>query len=103
MSKYRAIPTVVDGIRFHSKKEASHYAVLKQRVHKHEICDLELQPKFLINLNGIKICTYIADFRYYDKRLDHYITEDVKGFDTAISKLKRKLTWALHGVEVRIV
>jgi hypothetical protein len=65
-SKYAAIPTIVDGIRFASKKEARRYTELKLLERAGEITCLELQPKFPCVVNGKKVCTYIADFAYLD-------------------------------------
>ena len=66
-SKYGAMPTRIDGHRFDSKKEGIRYVLLKDMANKGEIEELELQPRFAIEINGRKICTYVADFQY---RLD---------------------------------
>ena len=59
---------------------------------------LEMQPKFLCQVNGVKICTYIADFAYFT---DVRVVEDVKGQLTPVYKLKKKLVEALHpGVKI---
>jgi hypothetical protein len=57
-----------------------------------------LQPRFPIEINGRKVCTYIADFSYnsYGSR----VVEDVKGMKTATYRLKAKLVEAVHGVTV---
>ncbi len=44
MTKYRAQPTIVDGIRFHSKGEARRYQELRLLERAGEITNLELQP-----------------------------------------------------------
>ena len=44
--KFRATPTVVDGIKFHSKKEAKDYQELKLLEKEGKIKNLTLQPKF---------------------------------------------------------
>lgn len=98
MSKYRAKPTFVDGIRFASKREAKRYEELKLLIRIGQISDLELQPKFDIIVNEIKICRYIADFRY--KENGSTIIEDVKGFKTPVYKLKKKLMFAYHGISI---
>jgi hypothetical protein len=103
MNKYKNIKTVVDGIKFDSKKEASHYLVLKQKRDKNEICDLQLQPKFSISFNGVKICTYIADFRFLDLEKAEYVTQDVKGFITPVFRIKQKLVKAFHNIDVELV
>ena len=100
-NKYGAKPTTVNGIRFHSKRESEHYLKLRRELLGGKISDLELQPSYQIAVNGMKICSYIADFRY--NRDGVSIVEDVKGMDTSTSKLKRKLVKALYGVDVVII
>ena len=103
MNKYNAKKTKVDGIIFHSTKEAERYVELKLCMHARgndKVIDLELQPKFPIEINGKKICTYIADFKitYADERI---VYEDTKGFKTDVYKLKKKLVEAVYsGVEI---
>jgi len=96
MSKYGNMKTVVDGITFDSKLEASRYCELKLLERAGEITDLQLQPEFVLipafekfgkRYRAVK---YVADFAYYDLR-GRYIVEDAKGFKTAVYKLKRKL------------
>ena len=99
-NKYKAKKTTIDNITFHSKAEAARYVELNLMLEAHQISDLELQPKYLIFINGIKVCSVILDFKYYDKRLDRFIIEDVKGKDTPISRLKRKLVEAAYGIKV---
>lgn len=98
--KYGNTPTVVDGIRFASKKEAKRYGELKLLEKVGEIADLELQPKFPLVVNGVKVCTYIGDFRYRNVRQDQVIVEDAKGVRTDVFIIKSKLTKAVHGVDV---
>ena len=101
-NKYRAIPTVVDGIRFASKAEAKHYGELKILEAAGDIKDLELQPEYPIIVNGIRVAIYRADFRYMD-RTKHgviQVIEDVKGMRTPVYKLKKKLVEALYGITI---
>ena len=90
----------VDGIIFDSKKEAYHYRDLKLREHAGEIQALELQPAFDIVINDQKICTYRADFRFFDIKLKRTIITDVKGFKTPVYRLKKKLMRAVHRIEI---
>ena len=98
MSKYNEIRTTIDGITFASKAEAARYQQLKLLVRAGDIEDLVLQPKFSIVINDQKICTYIADFQYYQD--GKIIIEDVKGVRTPVYNLKKKLVKALHGIEI---
>jgi len=91
---------MVDGIRFASKKEASRYGDLKLMEKAGLIDQLELQPKYPLHVNGHKICTYIADFRYMDVETGTRIVEDAKGFKTPAYKLKKKLMKVIHEIEV---
>jgi hypothetical protein len=104
-AKYRAVPTVVDGIRFASKKEAKRYSELKLMEKAGQIGPIERQPRYPIIVNRIPICTYVADFRYLagGKLGDGPIrltVEDTKGFRTPEYRLKKKLVEALYGIEI---
>lgn len=103
LNKYRAIKTEVDGIIFHSKKEAHRYLSLKLLQRGGKIVDIELQPEYEIVLNGKKICKVKLDFAYTDLESNERVTEDVKGVDNAVSRLKRKLVEAQYGIKVNLV
>jgi hypothetical protein len=103
MSKYKATPTIIDGITFHSKREAKRYAFLKLLEAAKEILHLTLQPTYQITLNDKPICKVKLDFKYFDKKLDAWVIEDSKGYDNPVSKLKRKLVEAGHNIKVTIV
>jgi hypothetical protein len=97
-SKYGNTPATFDGERFASKKEGERYLVLKDMAKRGEIEELELQPRFAIEIQGRKICTYVADFQY---RLGgERVVEDVKGMRTPVYKLKKKMVEALYPFEV---
>ena len=98
MTKYRAIPTIVDGKRFASKREAKRYQDLKHLQNAGMIKYLECQPRFNLEVNGLKICDYIADFIYQCQ--GQTVVEDSKGFRTPLYKLKKKLMRAVHGIEI---
>ncbi len=100
MNKYKNKPTVIDGIRFMSQKEGVRYVQLKQLLKARLITNLELQPPFNCVINGVKICKYLADFRYIDVKTNEEIVEDVKGFKTSIYRLKKKLVKALFNIDI---
>lgn len=100
-NKYRAIRTKVDNITFDSKREAARYQELKLLRDAGEISSLVLQPKFPIQINDVKICTYIADFEY--EKDGKTVVEDSKGVLTPIYRIKKKLVKALYGVEIQEV
>jgi len=83
-SKYGAKPTVIDGIRFASKREAARYAELKLLQKLGEIQNLTIQPRFVFPANF----SYVGDFGYI--RAGRVIVEDVKGVQTPVFKLKQK-------------
>ncbi len=102
-NKYRACRTIVDGIRFASKREARRYLDLKYLQLAGAISGLELQPAFKCVVKDVKICVYRADFAYVDKATGELVIEDVKGVKTAVYKLKKRLVKALFGYEIREV
>lgn len=99
-NKYRAKPTIVDGIRFASRREAKRYCQLRLLSQHGQIAALTLQPPYPLTVNGQLICTYVADFRYYDVHLSREVVEDSKGFRTREYQIKRKLMLALYGIEI---
>ena len=99
-NKYGAKRVEIDGHVFDSKAEARRYEELRTMEIIGYIRDLVLQPRYPLVVNGYRVATYVADFEYYDKEKDMTITEDVKGVKTPAYKLKKKLVWALHGVEI---
>ncbi|MFE4569967.1 DUF1064 domain-containing protein [Paenibacillus chitinolyticus] len=96
MSKYRAKPTMVDGIRFDSKAEAHYYLYLKSEKDKGNITSLELQPAFVIqdsfkkNGKQYKPIVYKADFKVAWKDGTEEII-DVKGKRTEAYCIKLKM------------
>lgn len=94
-SKYRAVKTTIDDIKFDSKKEAKRYIQLKQMEKLGIIKNLqrqvkyELQPSFKFDGKTIRSINYIADFVY---EIDgQEVIEDVKGIRTKEYLLKKKL------------
>jgi hypothetical protein len=91
--KYKNKITEVNGIKFHSKKEANRYLELKILEKATQIKSLELQPKIPLMVNGKKIGNYIGDFRYFDIEKLEFIIEDVKSpiTKTPTYRLKKKI------------
>jgi hypothetical protein len=98
MSKYHNRKTEVDGFVFDSRREANRYVELKLLERAGEIYHLELQPKFEMVVNGMKICDYYADFRYQEG--EKTIVEDAKGVRTDVFRIKKKLLKAIYGIDV---
>lgn len=104
-NKYGAKRTVVDGIRFDSKAEASRYLDLKSLQRAGLISELDRQVPYVLQAgdNGEIVGVYKADFTYFDHREKRMRVEDVKGKDTALSAWKRKHVQAQYGIQVEIV
>ena len=100
-NKYKAVKVNIDGITFDSKAEAHRYSELKIMQAGRLIYDLELQPEFHHMINGQKMFTYRADFKYIEHGRD--VIEDVKGVCTPIFNLKRRIIQAEFGIEIRMV
>lgn len=97
--KYGAVATVCDNIRFSSKKESRRYQELKLLLAAKEISCLSIQPEFRLDVNGMFVCHYVADFSYIH-RDGHRVVEDVKGIKTAVYRLKKKLVMAIYGIDI---
>lgn len=103
-SKFRNKKVELDGHVFDSQAEAKHYLyTLKPRLDAGEISHLEIHPRIRCEINGRKICDYLADFRYLDSsrsgpdgQVGCRVIEDVKGYKTDIYRLKKKLVEALY-------
>ena len=101
--KYRNKITEINGIKFHSKKEANRYVHLRILENANKIKDLELQPKIPLMVNGKKIGNYIGDFKYFDIEKLEYVIEDVKSpiTKTPIYRLKKKILETYnHPIEI---
>lgn len=98
-NKFANIPTIVDGIRFASRKEAHRYGELKLLERAGKISDLKLQVRFPLIVNGQTIFTYVADFVYLSEE-GKKIVEDVKGARTRTFITKKKMMKAQYGIVV---
>lgn len=100
-SKMRNVKTVVDDIKFDSKKEAERYCELKILKRIGDVKEFILQPRYLLveaqTKNGQKFrkLEYVADFLviYPD---GHEEIEDVKGKRSQVYINKRKLFESIY-------
>ncbi len=109
--KYRNKKVTVNGETFDSRKEADRYIALRAMEQAGEIAELARQVSFPLEINGQKICKYIADFVYY--RRPHgpekgwqCVIEDVKSEHTKklpVYRLKKKLMLAIKDVVIQEV
>lgn len=107
-NKYRAKPTVVDGIRFASKREAEYYGTLKLEALATPGMFFLTQVPFTLE-GGVK---YVADFVVFrpprtwsDPPEETYQVEviDVKGMRTPTYRMKRRQVEARYPVTIREV
>jgi len=96
-SKYHNHP--VDG--FDSISERNRWTELCLLERAGKITNLRRQVRFPLVVNGKRVCDYIADFVYVENGTE--VVEDVKGFATAVFKLKSKLFTAVYGKEINII
>lgn len=98
--KYGNRRTMVEGIAFASQREARRYMYLRLLERAGKIKALVLQPRFRIDFNDAPICTYVADFMYFDNDAKRNIIEDVKGVRTPEYRLKKKMMYAVYGITI---
>ena len=84
---------------FDSTKEKRRFEQLAMMELIGEITAMERQRRFVLEVNGQKVCEYVADFCYFD-RVGWRVVEDVKGFRTAAYLLKKRLMKACHGIDI---
>lgn len=96
--KYNAKKTEIDGIKFDSMREGARYRILKERQDAGQIEGLTCHPRYILQegfkgRDGKKIreIAYEADFRYWDRTLNLFVIEDVKGMVLPEYRLKKKL------------
>ncbi len=100
-NKYGAKAVMVDGLRFHSKGEAKRWQELQVLERLGKITHLERQVEYPLKVNGFLIGKYVADFVYLQEGGAWAVTvEDFKGVITDTYRLKKKLMWAIHGIDI---
>lgn len=117
-NKYRNQKTIVNGIKFDSKKEAERYIELKEKADAGMIFHLRLQepyeliPKMELDVPRVgrkgrlnyceRAVIYKADFAYINNK-GQEVVEDVKGMKTPEYILKRKLMKYRYNIEIKEV
>lgn len=99
--KYRNQKTEVGGILFDSKKEAARWVELLDLQRAGRISCLTRQVRFRLKVNGMLVCSYVADFVYIER--GRRVVEDVKSPLTRklpVYVLKKKLMLAVWGVTI---
>ncbi len=107
-SKWKNKRTFAHGYWFASRREAKRYGqllLLQQAGHIHA---LKRQVKFTLNVNGVHVANYVADFQYCqcareectDGDLIARVVEDSKGARTREFAMKSALMRALYAITV---
>jgi len=108
-NKYSAQPTVVDGIRFDSKREAKRWGELRLLEQAGKIADLKRQVA--IYLQGVegplltrtgRRMRITVDFAYLDLATGLIVYEDAKGKPTRDYEVRRANA-AASGIDIREV
>lgn len=96
-SKFRNVPTVIDGIRFDSQAEARRYGELVLLWKACAISSLVVHPMYKLadkardprTGKALRAIWYKGDFEYVEQ--GRRVVEDVKGVETPVFKIKRHL------------
>ena len=100
-AKYGNKRTVVDGITFHSKREANRWQELRLLQRAGKIALLRRQVRFKLAVNGVVIGCYVADFTYIEH--GRLVVEDSKGMRLDLYKWKAQHFAAQYGFAIREV
>jgi hypothetical protein len=103
LNKYRAKKTQVGDLIFDSQKEARRWSELLLLQRAREITNLERQVKCSVDVEGIHICNWFADFVYTDLQTGQKVYEDTKSAITRklpVYRLKKKLVKAVLKIDI---
>ena len=103
LSKYgnKPVRDEVTGKMIHSKLEHRRLGELRLLEDQGIIRGLRTQVPYRLEVGGLLITTYRADFVYMDVATGREIVEDAKGFDPAIYTLKKRLMLACYGIAIQ--
>lgn len=108
-NKYKNVRTERNGVKYDSVKEANRHDELKLLEKAGKISQLKYHKVYKFYVNGIKICSYEADFYYIDEA-GEVVVEDVKSkyfmqqkgdAPYKIYHAKKMLMLALFGIDVK--
>lgn len=102
-NKYNARRAVYNGHLYHSAREADYARELDLRKRAGEIRAWRRQVRLPLKVNGNLICAHIVDFLVtYPDGSESY--HEVKGYETEVYRLKRKLVAALYpNIEYQVI
>lgn len=108
-AKFGNVKCEIDGIQFDSLREGRRYGQLKLMEQAGRIRNLRLQTPYELTAHGVVICKYVADFDYDEPaNVDApagpwvHVTEDAKGHQTDVFRIKSKLFTANYGRSIRL-
>lgn len=101
--KYRNKRCEMDDIKFDSLRERNYYANLRRMEIAGLIRKLQVHPRYPIIINKHKVCDVVLDFSFECVKSGIVSHVDVKGMDTPVSRLKRKMVEAQYGILVEVV
>lgn len=99
-NKYNNKQIKVNGILYHSKNEYARECILRTQQKAGIIKDLKRQIEFSLDVDGVHICNYVADWSYTVTKGNIPVVEDFKGVITDVFRIKSNLMKACHGIEV---
>ncbi len=97
-SKFKNRWVTIDGLKFQSAREGKRWLELTELQRTGEITELERQVRIPLVVNGVKVCTYIADFKFTARGVETF--EDTKGYKTPVYRLKKRLLKAILGIDL---
>lgn len=106
-SKYgnKKVANPVTGETFDSRREARRWGALVMMQRVGDIRELRRQVRYPLTAHGVAICVYIGDFEYEERQDDGswaLVTEDAKGCETDVFRLKSKMFEAEYGRAIRL-
>jgi len=90
-----------NGVTYHSVAEAKFAAQLDLRKRVGEIISWERQSRYALVVKGVIVGNIVIDFEVRFEDRWEYI--EIKGVDTAVGKLKRKIFEALTGRKITVI
>lgn len=117
-NKYHAKSVAIDGIKFPSGKEGERFLYLRELEKRGEITNLRRQVRFellpaaykdvvkhlktkdkVVRRLFLNPVSYVADFVY--EKDGQTVVEDTKGYKTKEYIIKKKMMYALKGIEIQ--
>lgn len=108
--KYNAVHIETRYGKFDSGLEYKRYLYLLALERNGEIRNLKRQVPYTLipkQMKGDKVLfrevKYVSDFEYDDVKTGEHVVEDTKGMVLPVFKLKQKMMYFFHGIEVRVI